>query len=138
MRDVPRLAASRIFAVELTTLPGVISNLEQAQPVRGDKLPDPFFLLLDREKRNYACKILYGEQLLTALDYRDPDGIDGGIEDIRAVPGRMHPAVVESGGICCHADILCNVTETHSGFSCPSGQVGFAWQSVQNQILLCH
>src|SRR6266478_9462328 len=135
MRDVLRLAVSCIIPVELATLPGVISNMEQAQPARGDELPDPFFLLLDREKRDYACKILYGEQLLTAVDHRDSDGIAGGIQDIRAVPRRMHPAVVEPAGIRCHPDILCNVTETHSGFSCPSRQVGLACQSVKNQIL---
>src|SRR5437016_4307179 len=120
VRDVPRLAASCIFAVELTTLPGVISNAEQAQSARGDELSDLFLLLFEREKLDNAGKILYREQLLAVFDHRDPDGIDGGIKDIRAVPGRMHPAVVEPASIRRHADILCNVTENHSGFSCPS------------------
>src|ERR1700730_16345247 len=121
MRDVLGLAASRIIAVELATLPGVISNFEQTQPARVQGPSDLFFLLLDREKRDHARKIFYGEQLLAALDYRDPDGIAAGIEDIRAVPGRMHPAVMEPVGVCRHADILRNVTETYSGFSCPGG-----------------
>src|SRR5580765_7674841 len=116
MRDVLRFAASRIVAIELATLPCVISNFEQTQPARSEEFPDPFFLLLDREKRDYARKIFHREQLLAALDYRDPDGIANGIQDTRAVPGRMHPAVVELVGICRHADILRNVTETHSGF----------------------
>ena len=60
-------------------------------------------------------EILYSEQLFAALNHSEPDGIDAGIEDIRAVTRRMHPSIVKPASVRSPGNILCNMAKARSG-----------------------
>src|SRR6267154_533018 len=80
-----------------------------------------FLLFFERKKLDGAGEILDGEQLLVSFDHGDSDGVRSGIENIRAVTRRMHPAVVEPAGVHGLANILRNVTEPRPCVQRPRG-----------------
>jgi hypothetical protein len=95
-------------------------------------------LLFDREDRDGPGKILHGVQFPVTFNHGNPDGISNVVKDIRAVPGRLHPTVVELIGRVSHSYILCDVTEPRPSLSGSIRKVRFAGQLVLKQIVLGH
>jgi hypothetical protein len=110
MRHVARPALADVAIGELAGIPGIVPNVDQPQASRSEECCDLFLLCLDRKSLDTLSKIFHREKfpVVLAQDDCNADRINVRIEDIRPMPRRTHPSIVEKASVNSRRDILSN------------------------------
>src|SRR5207245_10743390 len=96
--DEPWLTGACVAGAHGAGLAGVVSSIRHEHSGLCDDAGDGALLLIERKGFDGAGKVFYGVAWGVALDDRDADRIDAGIEEIGGVGGGVDPHIVDDDG----------------------------------------
>jgi len=106
---------------------GLDGGGEDGDAVGGEEVGDGGLLLGEGEVLDGALEVFDGEELAVLGDDGDADGVDGGVEEIAAMAGGVHPGFVNLEGALAFGDVFGDDAEAGSGVGGALGEFKFSW-----------
>jgi hypothetical protein len=108
-------------------LAGVGGGGEDGDAEGGQQGGDGGLLLGEGEVLDGALEVFDGEELVALGDDSDADGVDGGVEEVAAVAGGVHPGVLNLEGGGAFGDVFGDDAEAGTDGGGALGEFKFSW-----------